>query len=157
MATSMEHEWTMPDWWFRGEQPPNDNAYFENLSRVIFQAGLNWQVVDGKWPALKDAFCGFNIKKVAALTDNDVVEMLKNPDLIRHKGKIQAVIQNAKNFVLIEKTFGSFPNYLTSLDKSDNYSAVIKDIKSKFRWVGDSSATTFLYTVNENINVWGHE
>ena len=103
----MEHEWQMPNWWFRGKQPPNDHAYFENLSRVIFQAGLNWQVVDGKWPAIKAAFRGFNIKKAAALTDSDVAEMLKNPDLIRHKGKIQATIQNAKNFLLIEKTYGS--------------------------------------------------
>ncbi len=153
----MAHEWHMPDWWFRGKQPPDDNAYFENLSRVIFQAGLNWQVVDGKWPAIKDAFCDFNIKKASALTDKDVVDMLKKPDLIRHKGKIQATIQNAKNFLLIERTYGSFPKYLASLEKSDNYAAVIKDLKSKFRWVGDSTAATFLFTVNENINVWGHE
>ncbi len=151
----MEHEWQIPDWWFRGKQPPSDDAYFENLSRVIFQAGLNWQVVDGKWSAIKDSFCGFNIKKAAALTDNDVAEMLKNPDLIRHKGKIQAVIQNAKNFLLIQKTYGSFSNYLNSLDKSDNYAAAIEDLK--FRWLGDSSVATFLYTVNENINMWGQE
>jgi len=147
----------MPGWWFRGKQPPNDDAYFENLSRVIFQAGLNWQVVDGKWSAIKEAFCGFSIKKAAALTDQEVAEMLENPDLIRHKGKIQAVIQNAKNFLLIQKTYGSFPNYLASLDKSGNYAAVIADLTSKFRWVGDSTAATFLYSVNENINMWGHE
>ncbi len=156
MAVSTEHEWQPPSWWYRGKQPPNDDAYFENLSRVIFQAGLNWQVVDMKWPAIKDAFCGFSIKKAANLTDADVAEMLKNPDLIRHKGKIQAVIQNAKNFQLIEKTYGSFPKYLSTLNKSSNYAAVIADLKTKFRWLGDSSAITFLYTVNENIDVWGH-
>jgi 3-methyladenine DNA glycosylase Tag len=150
-----EHDWQPPNWWYRGKQPPNDDAYFENLSRVIFQAGLNWHVVDQKWLAIKAAFCGFRINRVAALTDADVEKMLGDPDLIRHRGKIQATIQNAKNFQLIEKTFGSFPNYLASLDKSNNYADAIKDLIGKFRWLGQPSATTFLYTVNENINVWG--
>ncbi len=150
------HEWQPPKWWFKGKEPPNDDAYFENLSHVIFQAGLNWHVVDSKWPAIKEAFCNFNINQAAALTDSEVATMLKNPELIRHKGKIQATIQNAKNFQLIQKTYGSFPAYLNSLDKSDNYKAVIKDLETKFKWLGDSSATTFLYSVNENIDVWGH-
>jgi 3-methyladenine DNA glycosylase Tag len=157
MATSVEHEeWQPPQWWCRGRRPPTDNVYFENMSRVIFQAGLNWQVVDKKWSAIRDAFCGFDIKKVVCLTDKDVADMLKDPAVIRHRGKIQAVIQNARNFQAVEKVYGSFPKYLDSLDKSDNYSAVIKDLISKFKWLGKSSAETFLYTVGEDIDVWEH-
>ena len=59
----------MPEWWCRNEKPANDNVYFENMCRVIFQAGLNWQVIDGKWPTTKKAFANFNIKKVACFTD----------------------------------------------------------------------------------------
>lgn len=157
MATSMEHEsWQPPEWWCRDQRPPNDNIYFENMSRVIFQAGLNWQVVDKKWPAIKEALCGFNIRKVVNLTDADVADMLRNPQVIRHRGKIQAIIQNARNFQAIEKIYGSFSKYLDSLDKSDNYAAVVKDLIGKFKWLGKPSAETFLYTVGEDIDVWEH-
>ncbi len=157
MATSVAHEeWQMPPWWYREKQPPNDDAYFENMSRVIFQAGLNWRVVDKKWQAIREAFCGFDIKKVVRLTDADVEAMLKNPQIIRHRGKIQAVIQNARNFQAIEKAYGSFPKYLGSLDKSNNYGKVVKDLIAKFKWLGLSSAETFLYAVGENIDVWEH-
>ncbi|MGD6851527.1 MAG: DNA-3-methyladenine glycosylase I [Candidatus Bathyarchaeia archaeon] len=146
----------MPKWWYRERRPPNDDAYFENMSRVIFQAGLNWQVVDKKWQAIREAFYGFDIKKVAQLTDADVAQMLKNPQIIRHKSKIQATIQNARNFQAIEKVYGPFPKYLESLDKTDNYDAVVKDLIAKFKWLGPSSAETFLYTVGEDIDVWEH-
>jgi acylphosphatase len=105
----------------------------------------------------KEAFCGFDIKQVVRLTDADVAEMLKNPEVIRHRGKIQAVIQNARNFQAIEKVYGSFPQYLSSLDKSNNYAAVVKDLIAKFKWLGLSSAKTFLYTVGEDNRVWVHK
>ena len=56
-----EHEsWQMPEWWFREERPTSDCVYFENMCRVIFQAGLNWQVIDNKWQTTKNAFANFN-------------------------------------------------------------------------------------------------
>ena len=156
MTTSME-SWQPPQWWFRNKRPPNDDVYFENMSRVIFQAGLNWAVVDKKWSAIKEALCGFKIDKVVHLADEDIAKMLKNPEIIRHKGKIQAIIQNAKNFHDIGKIYGSFQLYLENIDKSNNYAIVIKDLIRKFKWLGTSSASTFLYTVGENINLWEHE
>ena len=61
-----EHEtWQMPDWWCRDKRPANDSVYFENMCRVIFQAGLNWQVIDNKWETTKKAFADFNINEVA--------------------------------------------------------------------------------------------
>jgi 3-methyladenine DNA glycosylase Tag len=47
------------------KKPPNDKVYLENMCRVIFQAGLNWRVTDGKWPTTKKAFSNFDFKKVA--------------------------------------------------------------------------------------------
>jgi 3-methyladenine DNA glycosylase Tag len=48
-----EEHWHMPKWWYREKRPATDEEYFENMSRVIFQAGLNWQVTDKKWPSIK--------------------------------------------------------------------------------------------------------
>ena len=124
------------------------------MSRVIFQAGLNWRVIDQKWHTLKTAFSNFKIEKVACFTDVDIQRLLKDPGIIRNKGKIHAIIYNAKGFEVIKKQCGSFQKYLDSLDKSDNYSNVVEDLTNKFKWLGPPSASLFLYTVGEKISHW---
>ncbi len=152
-----EQSWQPPEWWYRESRPRSDNVYFENMCRVIFQAGLNWQVTDKKWPTTREAFCGFNIDEVANFTDADVARLLRDEGIIRNKGKIKAIIRNAVTFKAIKKEYGSFQKYLDSMDKSNNYSSVVKNLINNFRWLGESSATTFLYSVGEDIDVWGHE
>jgi 3-methyladenine DNA glycosylase Tag len=53
-----QEQWQMPKWWYREKHPPNDDAYFEYKSRVIFQSRLKWQVVDKKWSAIKKPSAG---------------------------------------------------------------------------------------------------
>jgi DNA-3-methyladenine glycosylase I len=124
------------------------------MCRVIFQAGLNWHVIDNKWPSIKKAFSNFDIEKVARFIDEDVERLLKNAGIVRNKRKIQAIIQNAQNFIAIEKRYGSFQKYLDSLDKSDNYASAIKDLINKFKFLGQSTTSLFLYTVGEKIDPW---
>jgi DNA-3-methyladenine glycosylase I len=150
-----EHEgWQMPDWWCREKRPADDSVYFENMCRVIFQAGLNWKVIDGKWVTTKEAFSNFDVEKVACYIDFDVQRLLKDTGVIRNKGKIQAIIQNAQNFIAIQKRYGSFQKYLDSLDKSNNYANATADLVNKFRWLGPPSASLFLYTVGEKNDPW---
>jgi DNA-3-methyladenine glycosylase I len=147
-----EQNWKMPEWWFREKRPLSDDAYFENMCRVIFQAGLNWRVIEDKWLLTKKAFENFEVSKVASFSDAEVENLLKNSGIVRNKGKIKAIIQNAQNFKAIEKQYGSFQKYLDSLDKSDNYAIVVKDLVNKFKWLGPPSASLFLFTVGEKIN-----
>ncbi len=157
MQTSVEHkEWQPPDWWYRGSRPQSDRCYFENLCRILFQTGLNWAVVEKKWPTIKEAFEDFNIQKVACFTDEDVACLLGNSGIIRNRGKIKAIIRNAQTFLAIEQQHGSFQRYLDSIDKTSNYAKVVKTLINNFKWLGQSTASTFLYTVGEDINVWGH-
>ncbi len=139
---------------YRGKRPSTDEEYFENMCRVIFQAGLNWHVIDSKWPSIKKAFANFKINKVSCFTNADVERLLNDPEIIRNKLKIQGIIQNAQNFIAIEKQYGSFQKYLDSLDKSNNYENVVSDLVNKFKFLGPSTASTFLYTVGEKIRVW---
>jgi DNA-3-methyladenine glycosylase I len=150
-----EHHWQAPHWWYQEKRPATDGAYFENMCRVIFQAGLNWQVIDNKWPSIKKAFMNFNIGKIACFNEADVNRLMKDSGIIRNKGKIKAIIQNAQNFKTIEKQYGSFQKYLDSLDKSKNYENAIKDLTNKFKWLGPPSASLFFYTVGEKIDPWG--
>ena len=154
MIVMQEQSWQTPEWWYRKKRPPNDDAYFENMCRIIFQAGLNWQVIDKKWPTTKKAFINFNIEKVARFNDADVERLLKDKGIVRNKAKIQAIIQNAVKFKEIVKKYGSFQKYLDSLDKSNNYAKIVRVLSTGFKRLGPPSASLFLYTVGEKINHW---
>jgi len=144
----------MPDWWCRNERPSSDQTYFENMCRVIFQEGLNWHVIDGKWPTTRKAFDNFNINKVACYTDTDIQRLMKDEGIVRNCSKVEAIIYNAQGFLAIKKQFGSFQSYVDSLDKTNNYENAIKDLIGKFKHIGAPSASLFLYTVGEKIDPW---
>ena len=73
----MSEEREMPDWVFTDTRPTTDKQYFENLTRCIFEGGLNWVMIANKWPNFEKAFDGFNIAKIAAYGLDDQ-ERLKN-------------------------------------------------------------------------------
>jgi DNA-3-methyladenine glycosylase I len=58
--------------------------------------GLSWSIVFPKQDAFRRAFHGFDIAKVAAMTDRDVERLLQDPSIIRNRGKIQATVDNAR-------------------------------------------------------------
>ena len=148
-----EHAWHAPEWWCaEGKHPANDDAYFEGMSHIIFQAGLNWSVIDKKWPTTQKAFANFSVDKVARFTNADVERLVKDQGIVRNRGKIEAIIENAKKFQEICKESGSFRKYLDGLDKSKNYAAAVKELSTRFKWLGPSSASLYLYAVGEKIN-----
>jgi DNA-3-methyladenine glycosylase I len=133
------------------KRPSSDSVYFENMCRIIFQAGLNWSVVEKKWPTTKKAFNNFSTEKVSVFTSSDVTRLMKDEGIVRNKGKVSAIIENAKEFERIKKEYGSFQKYLDKLDKSHNYSSVVRQLTARFKWLGPSSASFFLYSVGEKI------
>lgn len=148
----MSQEFTRPYWWYIASKPTHDVDYFKNLTRCIFQAGLNWVVVDKKWLNFIEAFNNFNISKIALYDDKDFTRLIETPSIIRNKKKILATIHNAKEFQRITKEFGSFGQWLDGLDKANNYSEVVKQIIAKFKHVGKMTAHTFLHSVGEPID-----
>ena len=147
-----EQTWQPPDWWYpTGMRPESNDVYFENMCRIIFQAGLNWSVIDKKWPTTRKAFNNFSIDKVACFTNADVQRLMKDEGIVRNKGKIEAIIEDAKQFQQICRQYSSFQKYLDSLDKSNNYAKATKELSSRFKWLGPPSAMMFLYTVGEKV------
>ncbi len=146
-----EGSWSPPEWMHRDRRPPNDDAYFENMTRVIFQAGLSWKMIDKKWSNFKKAFKNFSINEVAKFSMQNLQHLVNDAGIVRNRAKIIATINNAKQFENVKKEYGSFQHYLESLDKSDNYALVIKELGKKFSRIGPSSARIFLYSVGENI------
>ena len=147
----MSQDWTPPDWMYRDALPPDDSAYFENLTRCIFQAGLNWKMIANKWPGFTEAFAGFDVEKVAGFGDEDVDRLMADKGIVRNRRKILATIGNSREFRRIAGEHGSFKKWFTGLDKSDNYAEVMKELMKTFSHVGKSTANIFIHAVGEDI------
>ena len=99
-----DEEWGIPVW--------DDRKLFEFIVLESAQAGLSWAVVLKKREGYRKAFAEFDPKRVARFTERDVAALLSNPDIIRNRQKINAAIANAKTFLMIQKEFGSFSEYM---------------------------------------------
>src|ERR1700748_3493804 len=73
----------------------DDVRLFEKLSLEGFQAGLSWLTILRKREAFRAAFAGFDFEQVARFGDRDVERLLGDAGIVRHRGKIEAVINNA--------------------------------------------------------------
>ncbi|MEC5150715.1 DNA-3-methyladenine glycosylase I [Cryobacterium psychrotolerans] len=74
----------------------DDERLFEKLCLEGFQAGLSWITILRRRPAFRSAFHGFDVDRVAAMTEANVERLLDNAAIIRHRGKIEAAIGNAR-------------------------------------------------------------
>jgi DNA-3-methyladenine glycosylase I len=149
----MGDESVYTSWMYRGRRPPSDSAYFENLSRCVFQSGLNWATIAARWPAFKKAFEVFEIARVAGYGAVDIARLMGDASIIRNRNKILATIHNAREFERIVKESGSVAAWLDGLDKSNNYQGVIRRVASRFKHVGPTSVPLWLYSVGEDIDI----
>ena len=131
--------------------PKSDDEYFERMSKVVFMTGLNWRVMEQKWPGIRNTFDGFRINKVAGFLETDVEEIIMNPEVIRSLSKTRAVIANAKEFKNVIKEHGSFKKYLDAVRRRGGEAGLIKDIAERFSYMGRSTAVIFLDSVAEPV------
>src|ERR1700730_314288 len=124
-------------------KPKNDDEYFERMTKTLFQAGLNWQVIDTKWPNFEKAFAGFSIPKVSKFGERQVTALMTNEGIVRNERKIRSTIYNAQQSLLLEKEFGSFKEYFGSFGK--NHDKLMEDLQARFKHLGASSSRTFLW------------
>jgi 3-methyladenine DNA glycosylase Tag len=143
--------WTPPAWVYVDSRPETDVQYFSNMTRCIFQGGLNWVMIANKWPNFEKAFDNFDYNKVAKYGLEDQERLRNDAGIIRNKQKIMATIQNAEEFQRIIREHDSFQKWLDGLDKSNNYKVVIGRLRSRFKRVGPSTAHIFLWSIGEPI------
>lgn len=74
----------------------DDHRLFEKVSLEGFQSGLSWRTILAKRENFRTAFHGFDFDRVAGFSDTDVDRLLQDPGIVRHRGKIEAVIHNAR-------------------------------------------------------------
>lgn len=96
-------DWGVPEW--------DSRALWEKLILDGFQAGLSWITILKKREGFRDAFCGFDPKVIAQWGTPEVERLLQDSRIIRHRGKIEATITNARAFQTIEND-GGFDRFL---------------------------------------------
>tara|TARA_B100000767_G_C19755661_1_gene532845 strand:+ start:403 stop:963 length:561 start_codon:yes stop_codon:yes gene_type:complete len=126
-----------------GFKAKSDNVLFGSLILEINQAGLSWNTIINKKDSIREAYANFEVSKISAFAEKDVENLLKNPGIIRMRGKIEAIIHNAKQVLLIQKGFGSFQNWL---DQNHPLSEEkwTKLFKQTFKFAGKEITKEFL-------------
>ena len=151
-----------------GQPSADDQRLFEKLSLEGFQSGLSWRTILNKRDAFRESFAGFNIESVARFGKHDVERMLGNAGIVRHRGKIEAVIDNAQRAVDLIDAEGSLAAYVwrfepdaaelgapQTLTMSPSSIAMSKDLKKRgWRFVGPTTMFAFMQSmglVNDHV------
>lgn len=139
----------------------DDDILYEMLVLESFQAGLSWITILKKREAFRKAFDNFDYNKIMNYDENKINELLENEKIIRHRGKIEAAINNAKVFKEIQEEYGSFSDYIWGftdgeiikgeyLTKSELSDKIAKELKKKgMKFVG----STIIYSYLESIGI----
>ena len=104
LATPLYVSYHDKEWGFPVGQ---DQRLFEKLCLEGFQSGLSWLTILNKRENFRAGFAGFDIHKVAQFGEADVERLLQDAGIVRHRGKIEAVINNAKRAIEMVEAEGS--------------------------------------------------
>ena len=124
----------------------DDNELFCRLVLEINQAGLSWETILKKQDNFRKAYSEFNIKKVAAYSDDDRKRLMEDAGIIRNRLKINAAIENAKTILQLQKEHGSFEEWLNK-QHPQSKNEWVKIFKKTFRFTGGEIVNEFLVSI----------
>ena len=157
-----------------GRPVGDDVRLFEKLCLEGFQSGLSWLTILNKREAFRKAFAGFDAKLIARFGERDVARLLGDAGIVRHRGKIESTINNARRVLELREEFGSLAAYawrfeprpasrprrmtlaaLKKLGSTAESAAMSKDLKKRgWSFVGPTTVYAFMQAmglVNDHI------
>jgi DNA-3-methyladenine glycosylase I len=154
-----DHEWGFP--------VDDDQRLFEKLSLEGFQAGLSWLTILRKRENFRKAFAAFDFDRIARWNERSVLRLLQDAGIVRHRGKIEAVLANARLARDLRQEFGSLGAFFWSFEPDDakrttsfdeaslmdrsqtaESKAMSKALKQRgFRFVGPTTAYAFMQSM----------
>ena len=145
----------------------DDSRLFEKICLEGFQSGLSWRTILNKRDNFREAFCGFDFHQVAKFTEADVARLLGDSGIIRHRGKIEATINNAQRAVEMAGDEGSLAAYFWQFEEREGDAApqsrstspvsvrLSKELKKRgWKFVGPTTAFAFMQAmglINDHI------
>ena len=159
--------------WGREQRDPR--ALYEKLCLEGFQAGLSWLTILNKREAFRAGFANFEAERVASFDEKDITRLLADAGIVRHRGKIESTINNAKRVQELRAEFGSLSAYaqrfkaepasrpkkltlaaLKALSTSPESIAMSKDLKKRgWSFVGPTTVYAFMQAmglVNDHLD-----
>ncbi|MAK61533.1 MAG: 3-methyladenine DNA glycosylase [Ponticaulis sp.] len=121
---------------------PNDR-FLAEATRMIFQAGFNWDVVDKKWPNFEKAFNGFDVHYWAMMADEEMGRLMQDGSIIRNAMRLASVGKNAVYFRDIITEHGSVGAFFASWDP-DQYFENLVAMRKRTHRLGGTSGMIFL-------------
>ncbi len=149
-----------------GKPVTDDRLLFEKICLEGFQAGLSWLTILKKRENFRDTFHGFDYKKIMNFNEKDVERLLQNKGIIRHRGKIEATLNNAHCIDTLIEREGSFYEHIKQFKPSlrktveipaltESSIALSKDLKQRgFKFVGPTTLYAFMQAmglVNDHV------
>jgi DNA-3-methyladenine glycosylase I len=133
----------------------DDRRLFEKLSLEGFQSGLSWRTILMKRENFRAAFAGFDFDRVADFDESDVERLLQDAGIVRHRGKIEAVINNARRAQDLIGEKGSLAAYVWGFEPRGDIPylastspasiAMSKDLKKRgWKFVGPTTVHAFM-------------
>jgi len=126
-----------------GRSCTDDRELFGRLILEINQAGLSWHTILKKSHSIRIAYANYNIEFVAGFNEKAIEKLLGNKGVIRHKGKIDAIIFNAQQVLELQKKHDSFYKWIKEKGEI-TLEEWIKVFKKKFKFVGKEIVSEFL-------------
>ncbi len=139
-----------------GRPVVNERTLFEKMCLEGFQSGLSWLTILRKREAFRDVFCNFEPASVAQFDEGDVLRLLDDARIVRHRGKIEATINNAQVLLKLHESGNTLAGLIWSFApvaetaprlmsdvaaKTDESIALSKDLKRRgFKFVGPTTA-----------------
>jgi DNA-3-methyladenine glycosylase I len=146
-----------------GRPVVDDRRLYEKLTLEGFQAGLSWLTILRKRRNFRAAFARFHPARVAAYGARDVRRLMNDAGIVRHRGKIEAAIVNARRVLAVQQEFGSFAAYVWSFapppsgaprnraaipTATTESRALARDLKARgFRFVGPTTVYAFMQSM----------
>src|SRR6478752_7744446 len=122
----------------------DDRRLFEKICLEGFQAGLSWLTILRKRENFRAAFAGFDFEQVAGFGERDVERLLGDAGIIRHRGKIEATINNARRALDLVDEEGSLAHYAWRFEGQEP-ALLSKDLKRRgWRFVGPTTVESFM-------------
>lgn len=134
----------------------DDRRLFEKLCLESFQSGLSWRTILEKRGNFRKAFCEFDFRKMARFDEADVQRLLADAGIVRHRGKIEAVINNARRAVELVEQEGSLAAFIWRFEprtpaapgtqtQSPESLALSKELKKRgWKFVGPTTVFAFM-------------
>ena len=138
----------------------DERALFEMLSLELFQSGLSWITILKRREGFRRGFAGFDVKKIARFGEADVARLLADEGIVRHRGKIEAVIANARATLALREQgetlsallwrhapppLAKAPKALTVQASTAESAALAKALKARgFGWLGPTTVYAFM-------------